>query len=45
MYRIFYVIEEKQIKVLVLAIEHKDETDKYLRQLDKEEIKSKLSNF
>jgi|GEM_PF-1577281 len=44
MYRIFYVIEENQVKVLVLAIEHKDETDKYLRQLDKEEIRNKLSS-
>ena len=45
MYRIFYVIEESKIKVLVLAIEHKDETDKYLRQLDKEDIGSKLSDL
>lgn len=45
MYRIFYVVEESQIKVLVLALEHKDNTDKYLRQLDKEKIKFKLSNL
>ncbi|MBS3079453.1 type II toxin-antitoxin system RelE/ParE family toxin [Candidatus Pacearchaeota archaeon] len=43
MYRIFYVVEESQVKVLVLALEHKDNTDKYLRQLDKEDIKLKLS--
>lgn len=45
MYRIFYVIEESKIKVLVLAIEHKDETDKYLRMLKKEDIKFKLSGL
>ena len=45
MYRIFYVVEESQIKVLVLALEHKDNTDKYLRQLDKEDIRFKLSNL
>jgi len=44
MYRIFYVVEELKIKVLVLAIEHKDETDRYLRQLSKEEIARRLSN-
>lgn len=44
MYRIFYVIEEAQIKILVLAIEHKDNTDRYLKRLTKEEIKSKLFN-
>jgi len=43
MYRIFYVVEESQVKVLLLALEHKDNTDKYLRQLDKEDIKLKLS--
>jgi mRNA-degrading endonuclease RelE of RelBE toxin-antitoxin system len=45
MYRIFYVVEEYQIKVLVLALEHKDNTDKYLRQLDKGDIMFKLSNL
>lgn len=44
MYRIFYIIEESSIKVLVLAIEHKDNTDKYLRKLTKEEISKKLTN-
>ncbi len=44
-YRIFYVIEEQKVKVLVLAIEHKDETDKYLRQLRMENIKFKLSDL
>ena len=43
MYRIFYVIEELKIKVLVLAIEHKDETDEYLKKLTKEEITKRLS--
>ncbi|MFA6023471.1 MAG: type II toxin-antitoxin system RelE/ParE family toxin [Candidatus Pacearchaeota archaeon] len=45
MYRVFYVIEESRVKVLVLAIEHKDNTDKYLRQLSKEEISDRLSNI
>jgi hypothetical protein len=45
MYRIFYVVEENKVKVLVLALEHKDETDKYLRQLTGEDIKSRLSNL
>lgn len=45
MYRIFYVIEESKIKVLILAIEHKDETDRYLRALKKEDIKFKLSGL
>ena len=45
MYRIFYVVEEDRVRVLVLAIEHKDDTDRYLRQLDKEDINSKLSNY
>jgi len=45
MYRIFYVIEETKVKVLILALEHKDETDKYLRDLDGEDIKEMLSNL
>ena len=45
MYRIFYVIEETKVKVLILALEHKDETDKYLRDLDREDIKEMLSNL
>lgn len=45
MYRIFYVIEESKVKVLVLSIEHKDETDKYLRQLRTDDIKFKLSEL
>ena len=45
MYRIFYVVEELKVKVLVLVIEHKDNTDRYLRQLDKENIRAKLSNL
>ncbi|MDO8509472.1 MAG: type II toxin-antitoxin system RelE/ParE family toxin [Nanoarchaeota archaeon] len=45
MYRIFYVIEESKVKVIVLSLHHKDETDKYLRNLNKENIKSKLSDL
>lgn len=45
MYRIFYVVEEAKVKVLILALEHKDNTDSYLRHLNKEDIKSKLSDL
>ena len=45
MYRIFYVVEELKVKVLVLVIEHKDNTDRYLRQLDKENIRAKFLIF
>ena len=45
MYRIFYVIEENKIKVLILALEHKDNTDKYLRNLKKDDLKDRLSNL
>lgn len=45
MYRIFYIVEASKIKVLVLAIEHKDETDRYLRQLNKGDIHFKLSTL
>ncbi len=45
MFRIFYVVEETKVRVLVLAIEHKDNTDRYLRQLTKEDINEKLANF
>jgi hypothetical protein len=43
MFRIFYVVEESKVKVLILAIEHKDNTDKYLKKLTKENIKDRLS--
>jgi mRNA-degrading endonuclease RelE of RelBE toxin-antitoxin system len=42
MYRIYYVIQESEIKVLVLTIEHKDEQDKYLRNLSIKEINNLL---
>mgnify|MGYP001594463774 FL=1 len=38
-YIIFYVIEESQIKVLLLSVLHKDEQDKFLRSLTKDRIK------
>jgi mRNA-degrading endonuclease RelE of RelBE toxin-antitoxin system len=41
-YRIYYVIEESQIKVLLIKITHKDKQDKFLRQLTKERIKQIL---
>jgi mRNA-degrading endonuclease RelE of RelBE toxin-antitoxin system len=38
MYRIYYVVHESEIKVLVLSLEHKDEQEKYLRSLSLKEI-------
>ena len=38
MYRIYYVVEETKIKVLVLSILHKDEQNNFLRGLTKEGI-------
>ena len=45
MFRIFYVVEESKVKVLILAMEHKDNTDKYLKKLTKENIKDRLSKI
>src|SRR3989344_451168 len=42
MYRIYYVVQESEVKVLVLAVEHKDEQDRYLRSLSLEKIKRLL---
>jgi len=42
MYRIFYVVEDYNVRVLLLSVEHKDETDKYLRNLTTEKIKQLL---
>jgi len=42
MYRIYYVVQESRVKVLVLSIEHKDEQDKYLRSLTMDKIKRLL---
>jgi|SRR3989344_2809106 len=39
MYRIYYIVQESEIKVIVLSVEHKDEQDKYLRSLSLEKIK------
>ena len=39
MYQIYYVIQESEVKILVLAVEHKDEQEKYLRNLTLEKIK------
>lgn len=38
MYRIYYVIEETKIKVLLLSVLHKDEQNDFLRRLTKEKI-------
>jgi mRNA-degrading endonuclease RelE of RelBE toxin-antitoxin system len=45
MYRIFYFVEDFKVKVLILAIEHKDNTDNYLRNLTKDEIYKRLSTY
>lgn len=42
MYRIYYVIRESEIKVLVLSIQHKDEQERYLRSLSLEDINRSL---
>jgi len=42
MYRIYYVVQESEVKVLVLSVEHKDEQDKYLRGLSLDKIKRLL---
>jgi len=42
MYRIYYVIRESEVKVLVLSVEHKDEQERYLRSLTLEKIKRLL---
>lgn len=39
MYRIFYVVRDNQVRVLLLTVEHKDKTDKYLRRLTSDKIK------
>ena len=42
MYRIYYVVQESEVKVLVLSVEHKDEQERYLRSLTLEKIKRLL---
>ena len=39
MYRIFYIIEDNVVRVLLIGVEHKDDCDKYLKQLTKKKIK------
>ena len=38
-YRIFYVVQDFEIRILFLSVEHKDECDKYLRQLTSDKIR------
>jgi len=38
MYRIFYIVDNHRIKILFIGVEHKDECDKYLKQLTPEKI-------
>jgi len=45
MFRIFYVIDENKIKLLMLSIKHKDDCDKYVRGLSPEKIKQLLSSL
>ncbi len=44
MFRIFYVFDNNQIRVLLLSVKHKDEADKYVRGLSLEEIKRLLND-
>lgn len=39
MFRIFYLVQDNEVKVLLIGLEHKDECDKYLKQLTKDKIK------
>ena len=39
MYRIYYVIQDEEIRVLLLSVLHKDEQEKFLRSLTKDAIK------
>jgi len=39
MYRIYYVIEDDEIRILLLSVLHKDEQDRFLRSLTKENIR------
>ncbi|MBS3099050.1 type II toxin-antitoxin system RelE/ParE family toxin [Candidatus Pacearchaeota archaeon] len=43
MYRVFYFIDKSQIRILLLSVKHKDETDKYVRGLSLDEIKQLLN--
>lgn len=38
-YRIFYVVQDYEVRILFLGVEHKDECDKYLRQLTADKIR------
>jgi mRNA-degrading endonuclease RelE of RelBE toxin-antitoxin system len=42
MYRIFYVVQDSKVKVLMIGMEHKDECDKFLRSLTKNKINELL---
>ena len=39
MFRIFYLVQENEVKVLLIGLEHKDECDRYLKQLTKNKIR------
>ncbi len=44
MFRIFYIINNNEVKILLLSIKHKDDCDKYVRGLTIEQIKQALSD-
>jgi len=44
MFRVFYIIDNNQIRILLLSIKHKDECDKYVRGLDISKIKQLLND-
>jgi len=41
-YRIYYVVQDSEIKVLLIAIEHKDNQKKFLNKINKEFIEKLL---
>lgn len=43
MFRIFYIIDENRIRLLILSMKHKDECDSYIRSISKEDIKKFLN--
>lgn len=44
MFRIFYVIDDNEIRVLLLSMKHKDECDRFVRGLSLDEIRKQLDD-
>lgn len=42
MYRIYYIIDESEVKVLLIDVEHKNKQDNFLRSLTREKIQKFL---